>query len=131
MKSEVNERKAQLEVDQANVKLAIDKIKEMAARRGLVLTGEPSVAVPSFPSKSQAKKFRNRMGRVVKHATMRTSNSFLSHLGQARVDHCAKEKSIIEARKKYREALKAAKELRSKYLEEKGDYYRGLMSKKS
>lgn len=113
----------QLEIDQANIELAIDRISEMAAKRGLVLTGVPNASIPEFPSKAQSKKFRRRMSRVIKHATMRTSNSFLSHLGKSRVDYCDKEKSIIEARKKYREALKATKELRTKYLEEKGDYY--------
>lgn len=115
--------KSKLEVNQSNLDLAIDSIKAMAKRRGLIITGDINAEIPAFPSRSQAKKFRNRMDRVMKHATMRTSNSFLSHLGKSRVDYCDKEKSIIEARKKYREALKATKELRTKYLEEKGDYY--------
>lgn len=115
--------KSKLEVNQSNLDLAIDSIKAMAKRRGLIITGDINAEIPVFPSRSQAKKFRNRMDRVMKHATMRTSNSFLSHLGKSRVDYCDKEKSIIEARKKYREALKATKELRTKYLEEKGDYY--------
>lgn len=113
----------QLEIDQANIELAIDRISEMAAKRGLVLTGVPNASIPEFPSKAQSKKFRRRMSRVIKHATMRTSNCFLRYFGDARVDHSDKEKSIMSARKSFREQLKLAMELRTKYLEEKGDYY--------
>lgn len=120
-----------LEVNEQNIKAAILKIKTMATRRGLVVSGEIRATVPSgFESKRARKRFQHRMRRVIVHPTMRASNSFLADLARrtesdrVTVDYSDWEKEIISARKAWKAALKTADEMRSKYLEKKGDFYR-------
>lgn len=114
-----------LEVNLANVLLALNSIGEMVERRGLVLTAKPDARVPVFDSKHQAKKFRKRMNRVITHATMRTVNSFLRHFDGAKVTYTAREQKIIDARKAYVAARKATRDAYTAYLREKGSFYGG------
>lgn len=117
--------KQQPEINIINIAHALASVEGMAKRRGLEIGPVPEPVVPTFNSKHQRKKFRNRMHRAIVHPTMRSANAFLRYFGDVRVDYTPKERAIREARKKYVAARKAAADAHKAYLIEKGDFYGG------
>lgn len=69
------------DVTTANIKKAIESIKQYASQKNYVINGNIDAltnVTPKFSSKNQEKKFRWAMLRVIKKPSMRNSNNFIS-----------------------------------------------------
>ncbi len=123
--------KEQIEITSENLTIAKSRIQEMATSKKLCIEGTISTLVPiAYPSNNKKKEFRAALSRVINHPTMRSCNIYLHKLSKlngeemAKVEYSPKEKAIKAARKEWREVLAKSWELRDKYKEEKGDFYK-------
>jgi len=121
------------EVTTANIKLALESIKQFVTQKNYVITGNLDSLTnvpPRFSSNNQEKKFRWSLLRVTNHPSMRSANMFLSHLAKAtwmtklKVDYSEREKQIKTAKKEWKEVQAKADQARLKYKEIKGDFYK-------
>ena len=118
-------------INTENLQKAAATIQEFASKKKLVLEGVISTVAPtSYPSRNNQKRFRASLDRVLKSPSMKSANKFLTRLAgyngsiPAQVVYSQKEKNIISSRVEWKEALRIAKELKKKYKEEKGDFYK-------
>ena len=118
-------------IDKENLQKSAEMIQKFVSCKKLVLNGIISTEAPTnFPSRNQQKKFRALMERMITNPSMKSTNKFLNALSfynntvKASVDYSKKEANIISSRNEWKEALRIAKELKAKYKEEKGDFYK-------
>jgi hypothetical protein len=122
----------QVQATQQNIDLAIDAIKNFANERGFQVLGDFNHGELKFSSKNREKVVSRYLWKISTGPSMASANRFLHFLykkiygfDQApRVDFSQKELAIKAARKKWKEAARLAEELRVKYREEKGDFYK-------
>ena len=121
------------DVTTANIKKAIESIKQYASQKNYVINGNIDAltnVTPKFSSKNQERKFRWAMLRVIKKPSMRNSNIFIHQLSKAtgiskvKLDYSDREKQIQAARKEWKSLQATAEEARKKYKEIKGDFYK-------
>lgn len=119
-----------LEINIDNINNAVNSIKEFATKNDFIITGniDTDISNSKFPSNKARKRFKHSLNRVINHPTMKVCNLFLHYLSKyststAKLEYSEKEKSIIEARKKWKEAKEIALKLLNEYKELKGDYY--------
>ena len=120
-----------IEISTETLQEAKSRIQEMVNSRKLVIEGNISTSANfSYPSKTKEKEFRKILSRVIHYPTMKNSNVLLQKIHKyggvprAKVEYSNEEKSIIASRKEWKEALQKAQELRSKYKEAKGSFYK-------
>lgn len=123
--------KQQLEVNAENINKAFETIRNYSAQKNFEITGNLTFTgfTSEFTSLRSKKKFRNSLNRIINHPTMKSVNLFLHHLSKvsdctAKLEYSAREKSIIEKRKAWKEARAIAEKLMKEYKEIKGDFYK-------
>jgi len=121
----------QTEITVENLQIASKNIKEFAAKRKLVITGEIPTTIPVFESNSQRKDFRRALSRVIYKTTMRSANSYLNLLSKrlglsekVKLEYSDKEKSIRSLKADWKVLNQKAREARVRYKAEKGDFYK-------
>ena len=120
-----------VQINQDNISLAKNIITDLAKNKKLVINGEISEILPSsYPSWNKQKEFRKSLARVIVKPTMRTANIFLHKLSKynaqplVKLEYSEKEKAIKKSREEWKDAYKKALELKSKYVTEKGSFYK-------
>ena len=119
------------EISTDNINKAAERINDFATSNDLKINGviDSNILGAEYPSNKSKKRFRHSLNRVINHPTMKNCNLFLHYLAKysksttAKLEYSEKEKSIIEARKKWKEAKEIALKLLVEYKELKGDYY--------
>jgi hypothetical protein len=119
------------EISSENMAAAARLIIDMVSCRKLTINGEiPTTPPVDFGSKTKKKQFSRTLGKVLSGPTIRSANTYLHALAKLtvttkiKVDYSDYEKSIQLAKANWKAANKAALELKSKYLEAKGDFYK-------
>jgi hypothetical protein len=123
------------EVTTENIKKAIESLKQYAAKKKYVFSGNvDSLAnvIPTFSSQNQEKKFRWALLRAMRNPTMKSANLFFNQYSKSqngvtpklKMEYSEKEKQIKAARKEWKELQAKAEEARLKYRETKGDFYK-------
>lgn len=123
------------EVTTENIKKAIESLKQYAAKKKYVFSGNVEALgnlTPTFASQNQEKKFKWALLRVTRKPTMKSANLFFNQHSKStngvspklKMEYSEKEKQIKAARKEWKELLAKTKEARLKYKEAKGDFYK-------
>jgi hypothetical protein len=131
LKTVMENTKQLLEISTDNINKAAEIINDFATSNDLKINGviDSNISGAEYPSIKSKKRFRHSLNRVINHPTMKNCNLFLHYLAKyskgttAKLEYSEKEKSIIEARKKWKEAKEIALKLLVEYKELKGDYY--------
>jgi len=122
----------QVQATQPNIDLAIDTVKNFANEKGFRILGDFKTGTLSFSSKNKEKVLAKYLWKISKKPSMACANRFLHFLykkvygfDQApRIEFSEKEIAIKSARRQWKDAARLADELRLKYREEKGNFYK-------